>query len=123
MRVVVGHRADELTPVLELLGIKWIFNAEYDRGMFSSVLAGIKSFEPDVDAFFLLPCDIRWLILKRSGRSLVFTIGTIQRLSTRVSTGSEDILHSSRQLISMKMPHLTTPEDCALYLAAMNTTA
>ena len=58
VRVVVGHRADELTPVLDLLGIKWIFNAEYDRGMFSSVLAGIKSFEPDVDAFFLLPCDI-----------------------------------------------------------------
>ena len=40
------------------LGIKWIFNAQYDRGMFSSVLAGLKSFEPDVDAFFLLPCDI-----------------------------------------------------------------
>ena len=58
VRVVVGHRADELSPVLELLGVKWIFNAEYDSGMFSSVLAGIKSFEPDVDAFFLLPCDI-----------------------------------------------------------------
>ncbi len=58
VRVVVGHRADELRPVLEPLGIKWIFNAEYDRGMFSSVLAGIKSFEPNVDAFFLLPCDI-----------------------------------------------------------------
>ena len=58
VRVVVGHRADELTRVLDLLGIKWIFNAEYDRGMFSSVLAGFKSFEPNVDAFFLLPCDI-----------------------------------------------------------------
>ena len=58
VRVVVGHRADELTPVLDPLGIKWIFNAQYDRGMFSSVLAGLKSLEPDVDAFFLLPCDI-----------------------------------------------------------------
>lgn len=58
VRVVVGHRADELTPVLDHLGIKWIFNVQYDRGMFSSVLAGLKSFEPDVDAFFLLPCDI-----------------------------------------------------------------
>ncbi|MGO9312001.1 MAG: DVU_1551 family NTP transferase [Syntrophobacteraceae bacterium] len=58
VRVVVGHRADELTPVLDHLGIKWIFNTQYDRGMFSSVLAGLKSFEPDVDAFFLLPCDI-----------------------------------------------------------------
>ncbi len=58
MRVVVGHRADELTPVLDRLGVRWIFNADYDRGMFSSVLAGVKSFEADVDAFFLLPCDI-----------------------------------------------------------------
>ena len=58
VRVVVGHRADELTPVLDLLGVKWIYNAEYDRGMFSSVLAGFKSFEPNVEAFFLLPCDI-----------------------------------------------------------------
>ena len=57
VRVVVGHKADELRPVLELLGVKWIFNAEHGRGMFSSVLAGIKSFEPNVDAFFLLPCD------------------------------------------------------------------
>ena len=58
VRVVVGHRADELTPVLDPLGIKWIFNAQYERGMFSSVLAGLNSFEPDMDAFFLLPCDI-----------------------------------------------------------------
>ncbi len=58
VRVIVGHRADELTPVLDRLGIKWILNAQYDRGMFSSVLAGLKSVEPDVDAFFLLPCDI-----------------------------------------------------------------
>jgi alpha-ribazole phosphatase len=58
VRVVVGHRADDVTPVLDRLDIKWILNADYDRGMFSSVLAGFKSFESSVDAFFLLPCDI-----------------------------------------------------------------
>ncbi len=58
VRVVVGHRADELTPVLDPLGIDWIFNEQYDRGMFSSVLTGLKSFEPEVEAFFFLPCDI-----------------------------------------------------------------
>ncbi len=58
VRVVVGHRADELTPVLDRLGVRWILNADYDKGMFGSVLAGVKSFEADVDGFFLLPGDI-----------------------------------------------------------------
>jgi alpha-ribazole phosphatase len=58
VRVVVGHRADELKPVLDRLGIRWIFNADYHQGMFSSVLAGVKGLEPDVEAFFLLPGDI-----------------------------------------------------------------
>ena len=53
VRVVVGHRADELTPVLDPLGIDWIFNEQYDRGMFASVLAGLKSFEPEVDGLLL----------------------------------------------------------------------
>ncbi len=58
VRVVVGHRADEIKPVVDRLGVRWIFNADYDRGMFSSVLAGVKSLEADVDGFFLLPGDI-----------------------------------------------------------------
>jgi broad specificity phosphatase PhoE/CTP:molybdopterin cytidylyltransferase MocA len=58
VRVVVGHRADEVTPVLDRLGVRWILNAHYDRGMFSSILTGVKSFEDDVDGFFLLPGDI-----------------------------------------------------------------
>jgi molybdenum cofactor cytidylyltransferase len=58
VRVVVGHRAEELTPVLERLGVRRIFNPDYDRGMFASVLAGVNSFEPDVEGFFLLPGDI-----------------------------------------------------------------
>lgn len=58
VRVVAGHRADELKPVVEALGVRWILNPDYDRGMFSSVLAGVKSLEAGVDAFFLLPGDI-----------------------------------------------------------------
>ncbi len=58
VRVVVGHGSDKLTPVLDRLGVRWILNPDYDRGMFSSVLAGVKSLEADVDGFFLLPCDI-----------------------------------------------------------------
>ncbi len=51
VRVVVGHRADELTPVLERLNVRWVFNAEHQRGMFSSVMAGVASFEPGVGAY------------------------------------------------------------------------
>jgi alpha-ribazole phosphatase len=58
VRVVVGHRSEEITPVLDRLGVRRVFNADYEQGMFSSVLAGVRSLEPDVDGFFLLPCDI-----------------------------------------------------------------
>ena len=58
VRVIAGHRADETGPVIERLGARKIFNADYDRGMFSSVLAGVKSFGPEIEAFFVLPVDI-----------------------------------------------------------------
>jgi|GEM_PF-85945 len=58
IRVVVGHRADDITPLLDNLGVQWVLNEHFDRGMLSSVLTGVKSLEPDVEAFFLLPVDI-----------------------------------------------------------------
>jgi CTP:molybdopterin cytidylyltransferase MocA/HD superfamily phosphohydrolase YqeK len=58
IRVVVGHRAEALAPVVEKAGAAAIFNREYDRGMFSSVCAGVEGLGPAVDAFFLLPVDI-----------------------------------------------------------------
>lgn len=70
VRVVVGHRADEIIPVLDRLGAKWVFNEQYDQGMFSSVLAGINSLDPDIRAFFVLPGDIP-LVKPRTIRTLV----------------------------------------------------
>jgi molybdenum cofactor cytidylyltransferase len=58
IRVVTGHRAGELAPVLTKLGVKTIFNPDYDQGMFASVRAGVGSLERGVAAFFLLPVDI-----------------------------------------------------------------
>ncbi len=58
IRVVVGHRADELVPVLDALEVKPIINEQYDYGMFSSVHAGIRTFDDKVEGFFLLPGDI-----------------------------------------------------------------
>jgi molybdenum cofactor cytidylyltransferase len=58
VRVITGHRAEDLAPVLKKLGVREIFNPAYDQGMFASVRSGIQSLEPGIAAFFLLPVDI-----------------------------------------------------------------
>ncbi len=58
VRVVLGHRADDVVPLVEELGIRWILNEHFQDGMLSSVKSGVGSIEPDRDAFFLLPVDI-----------------------------------------------------------------
>ncbi|MDR3542181.1 MAG: NTP transferase domain-containing protein [Desulfosporosinus sp.] len=57
IRVVVGHRANELLPVLDKLGVQTIVNPNYSEGMFSSISAGVRSLRPEVTGFFLLPVD------------------------------------------------------------------
>jgi molybdenum cofactor cytidylyltransferase len=56
--VVLGHRADEIQPLLEAQGVAWIVNEHYDRGMFSSIQTGVQQLSTDCDAFFLQPADI-----------------------------------------------------------------
>jgi molybdenum cofactor cytidylyltransferase len=58
IRVVIGHRADELKPLLDRLGVRWVVNRDFDEGMFSSVRAGVEDLKPSCHAFFLLPVDI-----------------------------------------------------------------
>jgi len=58
VRIVIGFQSEEITPVLDRLGVNHIYNEEYDRGMLSSVLAGVRSLESGTRAFFLLPVDI-----------------------------------------------------------------
>ncbi|MFH1114370.1 MAG: NTP transferase domain-containing protein [Pseudomonadota bacterium] len=58
VRVVAGHRAEEVIPRAEELGVRWILNEHFQDGMLSSVQAGVGSIGPDRDAFFLLPVDI-----------------------------------------------------------------
>jgi len=57
IRVVVGHRANELFPVIDRLGVQTIVNPNFSEGMFSSVTSGVKSLSPAVKGFFLLPVD------------------------------------------------------------------
>ncbi|MCP4753587.1 MAG: NTP transferase domain-containing protein [Proteobacteria bacterium] len=58
VRVVVGHRRDELRPVVQALGATVLVNPDYRNGMFSSVAAGVASLGPETTAFFVLPVDI-----------------------------------------------------------------
>lgn len=54
--VVTGHRRGEIEALLPPGAIP-VFNPEFDRGMFSSVRAGIRALPPGTEAFFLLPVD------------------------------------------------------------------
>ena len=56
--VVIGHRAQELGPVVEKAGASAVFNRDFEQGMFSSVCAGVRRLGRPVDGFFLLPVDI-----------------------------------------------------------------
>lgn len=56
--VVTGHNAGELAPVLEALPVRRVFNENYQQGMFSSVIAGLRSLQPEIEGFFLLPADM-----------------------------------------------------------------
>ena len=72
---VVGHNAGQIEPVLRDLGVDAIFNPDYERGMYSSVKAGVASLSSDVDACFLLPVDIP-LVRSATIKSLVERFGT-----------------------------------------------
>lgn len=59
IRVVIGHRAPEMRGALEASNVRIVENLEYDRGMFSSVKAGVKDLDAQrTGAFFIIPADI-----------------------------------------------------------------
>jgi molybdenum cofactor cytidylyltransferase len=56
--VVLGHRGDEIRPLLASMGVRWVSNPEFDSGMYSSVVTGIRSLDRAVTACFVLPADM-----------------------------------------------------------------
>lgn len=82
IQVVVGYRAELITPLLAQLGVRWVLNEEYDRGMLSSVLTGVRGLDAEVDAFLLLPADIPLVKSK-----------TIQTLYDRYCEGDATIVY------------------------------
>lgn len=58
IRVVVGWNAESMIPVLDRHGAAWIWNEEFEEGMYASIRAGVRSLPSGVAAFFLLPGDM-----------------------------------------------------------------
>jgi CTP:molybdopterin cytidylyltransferase MocA len=56
--VVLGNMADEVRRVLVPLRVRCVMNHEYDRGMYTSVMAGVRSLDRGVAACFVLPADM-----------------------------------------------------------------
>lgn len=54
--VVTGHHRPEVEEEADDLGVKAVFNTDYQDGMFSSIQTGLKALESD-EAFFILPVD------------------------------------------------------------------
>lgn len=55
--VVTGGHEIRVKKEALRLSCRVVHNTDYASGMFSSVLAGVRAFPGDIDAFFLLPAD------------------------------------------------------------------
>lgn len=82
VRVVVGHRAKEVIPVVTRLGARPVFNGDYPAGMYSSVRAGVRTLDGAEAAFFLLPGDC-----------LPDRPETLAQIASRFLEGGTGILH------------------------------
>lgn len=58
IRVVVGYRALDVIEAVKRYLVRLVLNSRYSEGMYSSVQEGVRSLEPDIQAFFVLPADI-----------------------------------------------------------------
>jgi molybdenum cofactor cytidylyltransferase len=58
IHVVTGFNAESLAPEIDRLGVTRAHNADFDRGMLSSVQAGVASLRAETEAFLLAPVDV-----------------------------------------------------------------
>lgn len=56
--VVTGKRGDEVAEVARASGAEPVHNQNFEQGMYSSIVAGVRALPGDADAFFVLPGDI-----------------------------------------------------------------
>lgn len=56
--LVVGYRRDEIIAGIKKRDITIVYNPDFEKGMFSSIQAGIRGLQPVYQSFFILPVDI-----------------------------------------------------------------
>jgi CTP:molybdopterin cytidylyltransferase MocA len=66
--VVTGHRAAELEAALAQETVRIARNDAYARGMFSSVVTGLRQLPAQCVAFFVLPVDLAFVQAATIGR-------------------------------------------------------
>ena len=52
--VVLGHRAEEIAPVLAAYPVRWVVNADYQTGMISSVQCAVRVVDTEADYLICL---------------------------------------------------------------------
>lgn len=52
--VVLGHRAEEIAPVLAAYPVRWVVNADYQTGMLSSVQRAVQAVDTEADYLICL---------------------------------------------------------------------
>lgn len=57
VRVVAGFRSERVKQAVRPLGVRVVYNPDFDKGMYTSVQAGLSTLESGVQAFFILPVD------------------------------------------------------------------
>ncbi len=58
IRVIAGHGVEQVKPATHMLDATVVMNPLYQSGMFSSVLAGLRTLDDTIQGFFVLPVDI-----------------------------------------------------------------
>lgn len=56
--LVAGYRRDDIAAGIKKREITIVYNPDYEKGMFSSIQAGVRRLPPGYRAFFILPVDI-----------------------------------------------------------------
>jgi len=80
--VVVGYKGDEVVAALDSRGVRCVINPDVDKGMFSSVMAGVRALPERCSGFFVHPVDL----------PLVRT-ATVKVLAEEFSTSPDAIHH------------------------------
>lgn len=75
--VVTGAWKDEVENIQLKIKCRYAHNSSFEKGMFSSVLAGINALRKDFDAVFINPVDIP-----------LFSLATVQKLAQSFQSNS-----------------------------------